>query len=73
MAVHTRQRTTTPTDYFNDYTGAVQPDSIEVRGIRWARTGLYNAKGQPILKRLDKPIGFWANHDEPTYAIEDLY
>jgi hypothetical protein len=52
--------------------GEAFQDVPTVRGIRWARTGVLNAKGQPILKRLDKPIGFWANHDEPVYAIEDL-
>lgn len=57
--------------YQFDYDERPQDVAI-VQGIRWARTGLLNDKGQPILKRLDKPIGFWANHDEPVYAIEDL-
>lgn len=63
----------TPTrDYTDPDTDILYIEDRSVRGIRWARTGLFNAKGQPILKRLDKPIGFWANLDEPLYAIEDL-
>ena len=67
-----RTRASSPASYYDDYTGMAYPEERIVRGIRWARTGLFNAQGQPILRRLDKPIGFWANHDEPVYAIKDL-
>lgn len=78
MVLHTQTRSarpsaaTTTTDWSDDYGDVAGQDERIVQGIRWARTGLLNAKGQPILKRLDKPIGFFANHDEPVYAIEDL-
>lgn len=78
MVLHTHMRSPAPsaatqtTDWSDDYGDVAGQDERIVSGIRWARTGLLNDKGQPILKRLDKPIGFWANHDEPVYAIEDL-
>jgi hypothetical protein len=63
---------TTTTDYADDYTGLVYAEDRYVRGARWARTGLLNAKGQPILRRLELPIGFAPYDPLDMYAIEDL-
>lgn len=56
--------------YWDDGEYVAEHD-VAVRGIRWARTGLLNAKGQMILKRLELPVGFNADHSQPQYAIED--
>lgn len=68
-----RTTTTTPKASFW-YDDGEYPDNkdVIVRGARWQRTGLLNAHGQSILKRIELPIGFAPYDPLDMYAIEDL-
>lgn len=60
-------------------TNWVDPESFDTtdedmrygHDIRWKRTGIRNAEGYMILRRIDLPIGFRANHAMPTYSFDE--